>query len=178
MYHQIKSSYHLGLDYKDGKPTRYVDKVYLDYPVFFFDNGLMAYNEHIYIDSAGFNRDMSYARSQQDVYTNDWGVYEIKEDTIKATLYCSFSYVKGIYGTRRLLCNFEGIIHNRDTIYQWKLVPPYPDVIEAANRDVDVLKTARDLYFKSVPIKQLINPEMAWINEFKNESGQSRKREK
>jgi hypothetical protein len=34
------------------------------------------------------------------------------------------------------------------------------------------------LYFKSVPIKQLINPEMAWINEFKNESGQSRKREK
>jgi hypothetical protein len=178
VYHQIKSSYHLGLDYKDGMPTRYVDTVYLDHPIFFFENGLMAYSNSIYLDSAGFNQVMWYIRTQQDVNINNWGVYEVKHDTIKATLYCTFS--KGGYGSQRLLCHFEGIAHGRDTIYQWKIVPPYPNHLIRGDAldDLTLLKIPRDIYFKPVPIKQLIDPEKAWINEFKNESNGSKKKKK
>jgi hypothetical protein len=178
-YHHIdSSSYHHGTDYKNGIPTRYVDTPYLDKPLIFFENGLMALNLSLYLNDTIFAQSMERFGTQKSSFLNDWGVYQIVGDTIKAIIYKSltgdpFSQA----GAIRYQFGFEGILVNSDTILQWQMIGPYSDVFGRGNDyEYKVLSTPRDLYFKKAPIKELINPDNAWINDFKEDSVHKKRR--
>ena len=73
------------------------------------------------------------------------GTYMIKRDSI-------FAYIPtGLYKyggmTRTLNANYSGYIKNRDTIIDWKMVPPFPDVNPKANGNFIYHTTPRMLYF-------------------------------
>ncbi|MDP4264166.1 MAG: hypothetical protein Q8941_16680 [Bacteroidota bacterium] len=170
-YHHIRdSNYHLGTDYKNGLPTRYIDTPYADKPILFFSNGLVAYSYRLYFDSIGFVNNQIKFGTQEKSYINDWGVYQIEKDTIRAEIYLVFGMGLNFHGRfQRLICNFQGILKNRDTILNWHLVPPFPQNPTYAIDGTlfDNLKKPKDLFFKRAPISELISPENAWINKLR-----------
>jgi hypothetical protein len=161
-----------GVYHKVEDPSSYVDDTHLiGKPILFFENGLMTYDFKTNLDSVWYIKFMTSNYS----YNANWGVYEILGDTIRSTIYCTLMG-NAFHRTQLLQCNFEGVIKNQDTILGWRMITPYPKKLN--EHEFRMLTTPRDLYFKSVPIKQLINPEMAWINEFKNENSKSKRRSK
>jgi hypothetical protein len=172
VYHKIeKEDYHNATDYKNGVATRYVDTPFLDNPIYFFNNGVIGFRNTLSLDSITFVKNLEKYSTQKDSYTYDWGVYEITNDTIKAVLYIAYdgSIFKGM--TQVLQSNFQGYISSKDTIFGWHLVPPYPPIVKSPNElYFKFLTTPRDLYFKKIPIEELVDPEKVWINKYrKNE---------
>jgi hypothetical protein len=94
------------------------DNYSLGRPVYFFRNGLIFY------DGISGSNISEYEEWLQKylVQKTTWGTYEIKGDTIKASIY--YNFATPIVNDR--IANFEGIIKNTDTILQWHLVEPYP----------------------------------------------------
>ncbi|MDJ1482936.1 hypothetical protein QNI16_20710 [Cytophagaceae bacterium YF14B1] len=154
----------------EGKPTRYIDTPYVDQPVFFCHNGLMAYNNALYLDSAVYSYNMEHYSVQEDAFQNEWGVYTVCSDTVKATFYMTLANDKFVPVTQRTICHFEGVIQNDSTIRDWKLVPPYPKYGPQSDFEINDMKQARTLTFKSVPIQRWIDPNNAWINRFRETS--------
>ena len=162
-----KENYNLPTDYKNGIPTRYVEIPYTDNALFFFENGLICYNRGLSLDSVGFRSWMLEFGEEKGTLDN-WGTYEIKGDTINAIIYISYRAKSRIKSVQLLQSNFQGIIKNSDTIMQWHLVPPFQKTAEEFHMNkgfLAYLKTPKDLYFKSIPIKSLVDPSKAWINE-------------
>jgi hypothetical protein len=171
-YHFIEeSNYNQGTDYENGKPTRVVAVPYLDKPVFFLKNNLMFFDNTLSLDSSVFFTGERMYGTDEKHYSNNWGTYKIENNVITAIFY--YPYVGGnLVGkgyTQRLLTYFQGNIKNRDTITDWHMIPPYPNISSKANQyEFNSFMTPRELYFKKVPIDKLINPDSAWINKFKN----------
>ena len=96
-----------------------------------------------------------------------WGTYEIKGDTVKASIY--YNFANPIVNNR--IANFEGIIKNRDTILQWHLVEFYPKLNKSTKETFDFLfKGKWDLYFKPLSIKPYMDSvsENAWILKYRD----------
>ena len=168
-YHKIeKEDYNHGTDYENGKPTRYVDTPYLGSPVFFFKNGIVGFEYALILDSSYFLQGLKKYGTGEKAYAYKWGVYQIKDDTIKAIIYITY-LGRFLHGTTQLLqSNFEGHLQNKDTIIGWHLVPPYPPLAMSINENYfKFLSTSRNLYFKKVPIEGLIDPDKVWINKYR-----------
>ena len=179
VYHFIDSAhYHTGTDYMKGKPTRYVDTPYMDNPILFFKNGFIAYENALIVDSSIFFFNVKEGINKKKTFINNWGGYQITNDTIKAIIYVELpEYSIFQAGTIRIQCRFQGILLNKDTILQWHMTEPYSDAFSGGNKlDYIFLSTPRDLYFKKAPIKELINPDNAWINDFKEDSVHKKRR--
>jgi hypothetical protein len=161
--------YNQAIEYKNGNPTRFIDTPYLVNPIFFFSDGLVLYSEGTSPDSTSFNSWLS-KYGQQKWSANRWGVFEIKHDTINAEIYTE--YFDGTIKRLQLkISHFEGTIKNKDTLSQWHMIPPYPKIslADGLNQQIfEYLKSPRDLYFKSVPTKALIDSSKAWINKFRS----------
>ncbi len=172
VYHHInEDSYHYPTDYKNGMPTRYIDSPYLDQPIFFFENGILL---HEYRTTTLVESDISLSdeKSKKNFYEQKgWGVYNVNHDTINAIIYVDF--LRGWFYTvsERLQCNFQGVIKNSDTILQWHLIPPFPNVNKKKEGNINFLESLKkgiDMYFKEIPEKKLIDPTKAWINNLQN----------
>jgi hypothetical protein len=64
-----------------------------------------------------------------------------------------------------------GILKNRDSILQWHMILPYPDIIMDAmnNKEVfDFFKKPKDLFFTNIPAMKFVDPNKAWINKFRD----------
>jgi hypothetical protein len=171
-YHHIdESNYHHITNYKNGLPPGYVDTPYADKPIFFFSNGLIASSDKLYLDSITFANNQRKFGTQEESYVNDWGVYQIEKDTIRAEIYLVF-FMGFNFKSRfqRLICKYQGIIKNKDTILSWHMVPPFPKNPPNAmdGTPFDNLKKPKDFFFKQAPINELINPENAWINKLRH----------
>ena len=112
----------------------------------------------VILDSSYFLQGLEKYGTGENAYAYKWGVYEIKDDTIKAIIYITYSG-KFLQGTTQLLqSNFQGYLYNKDSITGWHLVPPYPPVVKSSNEEYfRFLITPRDLYFKKVPIERLVD---------------------
>jgi hypothetical protein len=143
----------------------------LDHPVFFFEDGKVAYYDALSLDSTGFRQwQQQYNTVQRSL--NCWGVYEVRNDTILAIIYLNYT---GMWFKRKQtrLSYFQGVIKNTDTIQGWRMVPPYPEFAqkyEMNKKFFEDLTTPKDLYFKSVPAKTIIDPSKAWVNKFKSDN--------
>ena len=94
----------------------------------------------------------------------------MKGDTINAIIYLVYRAKSRIRSVQLLQSHFRGIIKNRDTIKQWQMVPPYSKTAEEFHMNESLLrylKTPKDLYFKPMPAKKMLDPSKAWINEFR-----------
>ncbi|HUR12157.1 MAG TPA: hypothetical protein VM012_12350, partial [Flavitalea sp.] len=154
--------------YKNGVPTKYVDTPYLDCPVFFFDNGLILYYLAFSLDSAQF---IFWQQHYSTIKggANAWGVYDIRNDTITAIVYIAYTG-KNFKRRQSRQCYFQGILKNRDTITAWRMIPPFPEIAVSFDMNkelLEYLKAPKDLSYKPVPGKIVINPAKAWINELK-----------
>jgi hypothetical protein len=165
-YHRVnKEGYHIPIRDEKGN-LNYVDTPFLHHPVFFFKNGLVLNSRVTFVDTNETNKLLPEGSKYKFSY-NKWGVYNVDKDTIHAIIYLEFKG-KGFKSTSVVQCYFEGFIKNKDTILNWRLVEPYPKVSTFANEgQLEFLKTPTDLFFKPVSAKKRINPENAWINEFK-----------
>lgn len=124
----------------------------------YFDNTISPYESH---------EEVWVRRYLQEARILGWGAYEIKGDTIKASIYYNFSNPV----TNNRIANFQGIIRNKDTILQWRLIAPYPKLRKNPRREFDFLfKMNRDLYFKSLPTKPFMDSvsEKAWILKYRD----------
>lgn len=163
--YQLESSdYNIGINYKNGTPTKFIDTPFVNKPVFFCANGLLAFSNSLWLDSLGYLDANKKFGTQKKSHLNNWGVYDISKDTIKAIIYI-FSYDAG---NPMFQSNFEGVIKNSDSILNWHLVPPYHKILlKKKNKfQFDFFTTPQNLYFKKVPIDSIINSSEAWINEF------------
>ena len=172
MYQQINvENYHRDY-YENGKKYQ-VDTPYVDRPLFFFESGLIVFSQVLYPLKESFDKVMLTYGTQKESFYNQWGVFDMVGDTIRAYIYIDFA-AKG-----RLLCNFEGIVKNRDTILQWHMIQPYPKKVPLVSHWViEKLSKPKNLYFKAVHFKNLIDPEKAWINEFRNETIRTKRKKK
>lgn len=73
------------------------------------------------------------------------GGYSIKNNTITAHLPLVL-FVRGMR-TKIFQAHFRGTIKNRDTIINWRMIPPYPDAPKKFNNDFKDLTAPKLLYF-------------------------------
>jgi hypothetical protein len=165
-----ENCFNIGVDYKEGEPTRYIKEAYALNPVFFFSNGVVLFDEGIAVDSVGFVNTLPKSGSRDHSLSN-WGVYELNGNKIKATFYMSFRTRLHLPGHERLLTYYEGTLINSDTIKEWHMVRPYPEkaVKLTWNQDyLTSLSTPRDLYLKKDDLSSLIDEQHPWIMQFKD----------
>jgi hypothetical protein len=141
--------------------------MYIYGAIIFFNNGT------IYI--AGSFKSLEEFQIWHQKYDGDkksiqiWGVYNISLDTISAIIFTP--YTGGVLGGKKLYeSHFQGIIKSRDSILQWRLVPPYPTVNLKAGENEWLIENAKkpiNLFFKNVPVDKIIDPKKAWINKYR-----------
>lgn len=145
---------------------RYIDTSYLYYPFFFLENGKMAYYDFITPDSVRFNK--KHRLYGKKAYS--WGVYEIKADTIKAIFYFMYYQRSRTTPTKHFQTYFEGIIKGKDSILNWRMVPPYPLPINPNSlwnrQNLEAFMTPKNLGFKKVNVQ--FNFDTLWIDRFKD----------
>lgn len=78
-------------------------------------------------------------------FQNIVGTFSIQEEKIKASLPVEL-YVWGMR-LKKFIAHFEGTIKSRDTILDWKMVPPYPKAPKKFNNDFKELLKPKLLYF-------------------------------
>lgn len=167
-YHLIKPPYKIGRDYHRGEPTRYVTKPFLHAPWFFFDNGTVMFRESIELDSIGYGEGMS--KLYKRISYSNWGVYSMSDDTVHAIIYITYDNNSAIKQRVQFLTHFSGVAHPDGTIWDWRMVEPFPDKAEKSGlneRLLDYFATPTTLHFKGLPISDWIHPEQAWIQELK-----------
>lgn len=141
--------------------------MYIYGAIVFFENGATY--------SAGSSKSLEEFQVYYPTYKDDkndfylWGVYNIIYDTITAIIFTP--YPGGLLGGEKLYeSHFQGIIKNRDSILQWHLVPPYPQVSKRAGDNVWLINNAKEpinLYFKNVPVDKIIDPKKDWIDKYR-----------
>ncbi|MBC8110019.1 MAG: hypothetical protein H7Y04_03060 [Verrucomicrobia bacterium] len=157
--------YNQGTDFKEGKPTRYIDTPYVVGPIYFFQNGTIL-DENIRVgDSISYKLwTINYPKYTKGS-VRQWGVYELAGDTIKAIIYKRYwGIISGRQQYRQTY--YQGVLAN-DTILHWKIVQPLPKVDMKLNAEMFSDSIPVTLIFKPISVKPLINPEEAWIMEFK-----------
>jgi hypothetical protein len=167
-YYRIsENNYHHPVEYKEGKPVRFVDTPWLEYPLFFFSNGLVLYVEGLSPDSLQFDQWLSkYALEKWSL--NYWGTYKVTGDVVDALIYMGYT---GNPGRRRQLreTRFRGLLRD-DSLLQWQMLPPYPAVAvnNDMNRDLfNYLRLPKNLGFKQVAVANRVDTQRAWINEWR-----------
>lgn len=111
-----------------------------DGEVIFFNNGRTVKMNNVTIDSIAFH--INYYKG---ITSKILGIYLIKGDSIFVHTPI-FLYHRG-KTIKYHNVHFRGIIKNRDTILDWKMVPPYPDVDLRLNDYLKKYTTPKMLYF-------------------------------
>ncbi len=170
VYHNIrKENYHYPVDNKNGIATSFVDTPFLDQPVFFTKNGVILSRLNLTIvEESDFEIDS--LRDNYKYNSEGWGIYSVKDDTIKAIIYVNFTG-GGAYARNQFFeCNYQGVLKNKDTLLHWQLIEPYPEidkVIPGNLEYLNFLKNPVDLHLKNVEVKKFIDPNKAWINKYR-----------
>jgi hypothetical protein len=165
-YQRIKPSYNIAVEFYRGEPTRYVTKPFLDAPWFFFKNGTVMFRQAVELDSVGYEMSESYKR----ISFSNWGVYSVSGDTVYAVVYFTYNNDSALKQRVQVLTHFSGVAHSDGTIWDWRMVEPFPDKAEKSGlneRLLDYFATPATLHFKSLPTSYWIHPEKAWIQELK-----------
>lgn len=111
--------------------------------VVFLKNGTIFRNGGNSIDSLIFGNDMWILIGTE--LKHSLGEYLIIGDSIYA--YTPFQMSIGGGRFKPFNANFSGYIKNKDTILNWRMVPPYPDVDPKLNNYFVNDTTPRTLYF-------------------------------
>ena len=111
--------------------------------VVFLKNGKIFKSGGYSIDSLIY-KDEYWVRLSTE-YINLWGNYRIINDSIYA--YSPFSLSIGGGRFKPFYANFIGYVKNKDTILNWRMVPPYPDVDPEINNYFINDTTPQLLYF-------------------------------
>jgi hypothetical protein len=89
-------------------------------------------NKNIYVDDATATKDsLSFNCKYYNEIHNRYKLYSNKFDTFtirKDSIYTYFACLITVGAGQRvpINCNFRGFIKNKDTIIDWKIIPPYP----------------------------------------------------
>lgn len=105
-------------------------------------------NKAVYIHKTGdkgtvFTSDKYFQKLQSDQSIQ--GTYSVENKKIKASLPINL-FVWGMR-IKTFTTHFEGEVINRDTIINWRMVPPYPKAPKKFNADFEDLLTPKLLYF-------------------------------
>ncbi len=150
--------------YQNGKSTTVIDTPYVVSPLYFFPDGLIAYDSGISHDSLMYQAWISnYPKQAKGM--RYWGVYKLKGDTVNAIIYREYRGKPGSGRHQYRQTHYQGILE-KDVIRQWQMVPPFPKADKRLNETM-LKNEPVDLYFKVIPERALIDPKDAWINEFR-----------
>ncbi|HTF17314.1 MAG TPA: hypothetical protein VK658_04530 [Chryseolinea sp.] len=164
-YHMIKPPYRISVDYKNGVPGKIITNPFLHAPFFFFEDGTVLHQLYIVTDSAEYADGIEFRPYSKRSF-NNWGVYSISHDTVHAIIYITYDHKSRLTPRHQLLSHFKGIAQSDGTIKDWRMVDPFPSEAlgYSTNEELlDKLEEPATLYFKRVPIKQWIDPNLAWI---------------
>jgi hypothetical protein len=158
---------HNKVDYSGAYTVKSIS--FLKAPVFFFENGLVFYDDIMFeenkvVDTIGYYERMRKRLKKEE---GGWGAFSISGDTINAIIYVP--YLLG-YNVQNRQTFFQGIISREDKITDWHIVPPYPKLKQDIVRHYQYLFNANvELIFKPLPIKPYMDSvaESAWINKFR-----------
>jgi hypothetical protein len=141
----------------------------IERPVFFFNDGILGIlnaSGDTSILKAAINFPLIYNRKRNRYF--NWGTYEIRDDTIYAIAFVTY----GDYGIGMRITYFSGIIQDKNTIVNWREIPPYhqdPHRASSVHDIFEINKTRlpQTLEFVSYPDKNRIDSSRAWINGYK-----------
>lgn len=173
VYHHIdETDIHVDKDYENGNPKNYADTPFIGKSIYFLESNLIGSQMAACSDSNEFISRLKIYESMERDVINDWGVYKIEKDTIKAIIYYAYTggNILGKGYTQRLLTHFEGYLKNKDTIIGWHMVQPYPYPkipFEPNSYEFNTFLKPRDLYFKKVPVDTIIDSKKVWINKYR-----------
>ena len=120
------------------------DKVYVTTrEVVFLKSGKIHRNGGVNLDSLIFGNDMWILIGTE--LKHSLGEYLIIGDSIYAYTPSRMSLGGGRF--KSFNANFSGYIKNKDTILNWRMIPPYPDVDPTLNNYFVNDTTPRTLYF-------------------------------
>lgn len=100
------------------------------------------------------------------------GKYYTQNDSVYLNGYFEF-WGDGKSGIMRW-AHYRGYIKNRDTIEDWKIIPPYPKINMRLNDYLVEQKTPMTLVFKQVDLKNVIDENRLWIIEEQKKISQSK----
>lgn len=130
--------------------------------IFFNDNNVMLCNLGISdTDSTNFEY-ITQRILLKNFYGISWGKFKIENNLIKVHFYYQF-FVCGLK-MKYFETYFEGIIRDENTIVNWRMVAPYPNVNKRLNENFEYLKMSKILKFVSQKGVKSIHSDKAWIN--------------
>ena len=131
------------------------------HPIRFFENRYFASSSGSY-DDEDFQKHFKKESYKKNAFKNE-GMYYVQSDSIYMTGKFKFYWTGKI--PKFYIAHFRGYIKNKDTITDWKMIPPYPNIDFEANyyllnRNQPAMYTFKPLKFDSV-----IDPNKLWIIE-------------
>lgn len=132
-------------------------------PILFFENSYFASSFASYHSNQDFQ--MYFKRDcyrKIKMHTNE-GVFYVQNDTVYMSGKFRF-YWRGKI-PKFYIAHFRGYIKNADTITDWKMIPPYPDIDLEGNFYLLNRNQAATFIFKPLQLDSLIDPEKLWIIE-------------
>ena len=133
----------------------YNDSIECVEPIFFFQNGLLAFCTGI-ISGKGDELNTLITNHQKNLYRNHffaWGTYRVLGSELEAVI-----FIPDYYG-RKILTNYTGTILNDSNIIDWHDVFP--------NSNIIVKTESSELKFVRFDQKSLIDSSKAWVNKFR-----------
>jgi hypothetical protein len=160
-----QSSSSQNLNFDGGFCFNSEKQYFLTNTMYFFKNGLIYNQEFSVRDSSIHEKWIRKYLSKEKT----WGTYEIKKDTINASIYEAYYDYRAHY----IQTCYQGIIKNKDTILQWHMVAPYPKLTKtkALSENYHIPNYGRyNLYFKQLAIKTFMDSisEKAWVNKYRD----------
>jgi hypothetical protein len=145
---------------------RSIDMYYLSHFFGFYKNGLCFASMGTFKDKAEANSLCVYNRytEEQNKLFSEWGAYRLYNDTIEILCYRQFN--KSGDRPHPYLTHYRGIVKNRDTITDFKMVPPYPPVRAKFNNNFSDIKPHL-LIFKHETCKKYIDSDAVWLNKYR-----------
>lgn len=148
-------------------------KYYAADPLYFYGNNVVLYQRGLAADSAGYADYFLRSDPAKGDLARHSGAYEISRDTLKVILIRLFNNnhsQKYKYG----ICYYQGIIKNKDSIVDWKMVAPFPPFSEEFNH-IEKEKIPSTLIFRSFPAKNRLDSNKVWVNDYKTSPGTIKK---
>lgn len=146
---------------------RITDMYYLTNFFSFYKNGLCLAKMGSYRDGAEVNSLCIYNRftEEQNKGYSEWGAYKITDDTLEILCYRHFSKRGDLL--KSYLTHYRGILKGRDSIVDFKMMPPYPHVNAKINDNFAYEIGPQVLIFKRNPCKAYIDSDAVWLNKYR-----------
>ncbi len=140
-------------------------------PMRFFENNCFFHSSSCYLEEQEFQNYFKRDCYQKRSFRNQ-GYYYIIKDSLYLSGKFTFYWIGKI--PKFYIAHFRGYIKNADTITDWKMIPPYPNIDFQSNFYELNRNQPATYIFKPLKFDSIIDPEKLWIIEEQKKQDRSK----